>query len=448
MNMNHIYDVVGIGFGPSNLALAALFDENRDSRLSAIFLEQKSSFSWHENMLIPGAEMQISFLKDIATFRNPSSPFTFLNYLHSVGRLSLFANLGTFYPSRIEFNQYLTWVAEKLTQYVNYNCRVMDIHVYGKSPHIFLKVIYEKTDDKGRASTSYLLTRNIVVAAGGAPNIPPTITRQVDNERIWHTSQYLQKIEKYKSQAEHPYHFGVIGGGQSAAEVMHDLYQAFPNATINCVHSNFALKAADDSEFINEIFLPENIDLFYDASHSIRKTLLESHQDTNYAVVDTELIQKLYRIKYEELVTKKKRLYFHRLFTMESAHETYNHVEVNINNCVTTSIESLQVDALILATGYTYFNPPPVLRSLSNYIITDKLGLPKVTRHHQLLTLSNVKAGIYLQGYHESTHGLTDTLLSANSVRAQGIFDQILSGSRQHIKYFKIKHSNRLVRSL
>lgn len=66
-HIHPIYDVVGIGFGPSNLALAALFDENRDHHLSAIFLEKKSSFSWHENMLIPGTEMQISFLKDIAT---------------------------------------------------------------------------------------------------------------------------------------------------------------------------------------------------------------------------------------------------------------------------------------------------------------------------------------------------------------------------------------------
>jgi len=60
-----------------------------------------------------------------------------------------------------------------------------------------------------------------------------------------------------------------------------------------------------------------------------------------------------------------------------------------------------------------------------------------VTRHHQLLTLSNLKAGIYLQGYHESTHGITDTLLSASSVRAQGIFEQILSASKQQINMSK-----------
>lgn len=438
MNMNHIYDVVGIGFGPSNLAFAALFDENRDSHLSAIFLEKKSSFSWHENMLIPGTEMQISFLKDIATFRTPSSPYTFINYLHSVGRLSLFANLRTFYPSRIEFNQYFTWVAEKLDQYVNYNCTVTDIHVYGKSPHNILKVIYEKIDANGHRSTFYLLTKNIVVATGGFPYMPSGITRQVDNQRIWHTSEYLQKIEKYKSQPNHPYHFCVVGGGQSAAEVTYDLHQFFPNAIINCVHNNFGLKASDDSEFINEIFLPENVDLFYDTPDPIRKKLLEAHQDTNYAVVDTELIQKLYRIKYEESVTGKKRLYFNRLSVMESANETDNHVEVNIKNTICSAyIEPLQVDALILATGYTYLNPPPILQALSNYFITKELGLPSVTRHHQLLTLSNLKAGIYLQGYHESTHGITDTLLSASSVRAQGIFEQILSASKQQINMSK-----------
>ena len=176
------------------------------------------------------------------------------------------------------------------------------------------------------------------------------------------------------------------------------------------------------------------MDLFYDSSGPIRKKLLEAHQDTNYAVVDTNLIKKLYRIKYDESVTGQKRLCFNRLSTMANANETNNYVEVNIKKTVYPAcIESLQVDALILATGYIYLNPPPVLQSLSQYFITNALGLPSVTRHHQLITSSHLKAGIYLQGYHENTHGITDTLLSASSMRAQGIFEQIIMAAKKQV---------------
>ena len=47
-------------------------------------------------MKLDGATMQVSFLKDLVTLRNPRSAFTFVNYLHSVGRLDEFINLGSF----------------------------------------------------------------------------------------------------------------------------------------------------------------------------------------------------------------------------------------------------------------------------------------------------------------------------------------------------------------
>ena len=62
-------------------------------------------------MLLEQAHMQVSFLKDLATLRNPTSRFTFINYLHEKGRLQDFINLKTFFPSRHEFNDYLAWAA-------------------------------------------------------------------------------------------------------------------------------------------------------------------------------------------------------------------------------------------------------------------------------------------------------------------------------------------------
>ena len=101
------YDVVGIGFGPSNLALAiALRDTTREawSKCRFHFIEKQPRFVWHGGMLLAGADMQISFLKDLVSLRDPTSPLTFVNYLHTKGRLEAFINCRTFYPSRTEFN--------------------------------------------------------------------------------------------------------------------------------------------------------------------------------------------------------------------------------------------------------------------------------------------------------------------------------------------------------
>lgn len=52
-----------------------------------------------------------SWLKDLATLRNPQSPMTFLNYLHFEGRLISFINNVSPIPSRKEFSDYLVWAA-------------------------------------------------------------------------------------------------------------------------------------------------------------------------------------------------------------------------------------------------------------------------------------------------------------------------------------------------
>lgn len=77
----HIYDFIGIGFGPANLSVAvALSEKDRlHDNAKVMFIESKPDFIWHGGMLIPEAEMQISFFKDLVTLRDPTSPFTFIN---------------------------------------------------------------------------------------------------------------------------------------------------------------------------------------------------------------------------------------------------------------------------------------------------------------------------------------------------------------------------------
>ncbi|CAM5522064.1 lysine N(6)-hydroxylase/L-ornithine N(5)-oxygenase family protein [Streptomyces tanashiensis] len=111
-----VYDVVGVGFGPANLALAIAVEEYNEQaapgeELTAVFLEKQPNFGWHRGMLLPDATMQVSFLKDLATMRNPLSRFGFVPYLHDRGRLVDFINHKMLFPTREEFHDYLQWAA-------------------------------------------------------------------------------------------------------------------------------------------------------------------------------------------------------------------------------------------------------------------------------------------------------------------------------------------------
>ncbi|MDP3282446.1 MAG: SidA/IucD/PvdA family monooxygenase, partial [Nitrosomonas sp.] len=124
-----IYDLIGIGFGPSNIALAIALEEKKQNGypVESFYIEKQPSFAWHANMMLDNVHMQVSFLKDLATMRNPSSRYTFINYLHEKNRLQDFINLKTFFPSRHEFNDYLAWAAAHFDHCCTYGEEVIEV---------------------------------------------------------------------------------------------------------------------------------------------------------------------------------------------------------------------------------------------------------------------------------------------------------------------------------
>ena len=106
-----VYDIVGIGFGPSNLALAIGLEES-DSPLSFRFLDAKKRPDWQDEMLLSGSDIQNNPLRDLVTPRNPRSRYGFVNYLKETGRLFDYLNLPLTYPLRREYAEYIKWVAD------------------------------------------------------------------------------------------------------------------------------------------------------------------------------------------------------------------------------------------------------------------------------------------------------------------------------------------------
>jgi L-ornithine N5-oxygenase len=422
---NGIYDLVGIGFGPSNLALAAAINECEKSQsLRALFLEQKPAFAWHPNMLLPNTVMQISFLKDLVTQRNPKSEFSFISYLKASGRLNDFINLKTFYPSRIEFNNYMAWVADNLKSYVRYDTVVTSVATEGEAPHQFVRITYENSST---GEVNYALAKNIVVAVGGKPNMPVSLQLKSDGSAVWHSSQYLQKIADLRGRVHPGHRFVVIGRGQSAAEIVSDLHGKFEDATVTNLFRGYSMKPSDSSEFVNTVFDPAFVDEISFASPEIRKKIIADHHDSNYSVVDAPLLSKLYEIQYRERITGDVRLYFKNFSSVHRITEADHAVQIFSEDNRTGAISVIVADTVILATGYAYPNPPKVLTGIAEHLIYDEdHRRPLVDRNYKALTKASSRFCIYLQGCNEPTHGLGDTLLSNLSIRAAEILADIL----------------------
>lgn len=252
------YDLICVGFGPASLAIAiALHDRGLYPSCRVLFLERQSSFAWHAGMLLPGSRMQISFIKDLASLRNPRSYFTFLNYLHQNNRLIHFTNLGTFLPLREEYNDYLTWCASHFTDRVRYGETVTAVNPVQSNSHNPISMFQvQSTDCDGITHTR--TARHIVLAVGGKPNIPAAFP--TNDKRIIHSSAYASTVASLLSDKNASYKIAVVGAGQSAAEIFTDLTSRYPNCHASLIIRGQALKPSDDSPLyaiLNEAKSPE-----------------------------------------------------------------------------------------------------------------------------------------------------------------------------------------------
>ncbi|GGM49170.1 lysine/ornithine N-monooxygenase [Longimycelium tulufanense] len=423
-----VYDVVGIGFGPSNLALAVALEEHNaqvGSRqaLRGLFAEKQRRFGWHRGMLIDDATMQVSFLKDLVTMRNPTSPFSFLAYLRHHGRLADFINHKTLYPSRVEFHDYLEWVATSFDPMVEYGCEVVDIRPVERDGDIVLFDVESRPVDDPDA-VLVRRTRNIVLARGLQPHLPPGVT---PGNRVWHNEELLHRLQSLPDAP--PRSFLVVGAGQSAAETVEYLHRRFPDSTVYAVFSRFGYAPADDSAFVNRIFDPEAVDQFFDAPDDVKQMIMSHHRNTNYSVVDLELIDELYRRVYQEKVRGEQRLTVLNLSQIVDLQVNGSAVRATVEFLPRGELSVIDADYVIYATGYRPAGLD-VLGTMAGYCRTDDHGRVRVSRDYRVETTGSVRAGIYLQGPTEHTHGISSTLLSNTAVRV-GELVQSLAASAE-----------------
>lgn len=258
------YDILCVGFGPASLAIAVALHDAAEaeatekltksehekqkpySQLKVAFLEKQNDFAWHAGMLLPGAKMQISFIKDLATLRNPRSRFTFLNYLHEKGRLVQFTNLSTFLPQRLEYEDYMRWCARKFEHLVSYGEEVVEVspgNDIDASQHR-IKCFEVVSKNLKSNSTVRRWAKNVIIAVGGIPHIPKMFPQ--NHSRIIHSSQFANVIPNLLSKRK-PHRIAVVGAGQSAAEIFDHLMSEYPYSSTKLLIRGSALRPSDDS---------------------------------------------------------------------------------------------------------------------------------------------------------------------------------------------------------
>jgi L-ornithine N5-oxygenase len=443
VNPGEVHDLICIGFGPGSLAIAialqdALEEASEESfKPKVCFLEKQPEFRWHAGMMLPDAKMQISFLKDMAMQRNPRSYFTFLNYLKVKERLVQFTNLGTFLPTRLEFADYMKWCSSHFEEVVQYGSEVIKIDPVRSNENAIKYDLLSVQSRQGgpNGSTITRLTRNIIIAVGGRPHIPASLPHS--NPRVIHSSTYASQIDSLLKIRDKPYHVSVLGSGQSAAEVFHDLHSRFPHARTSLIFRDSALRPSDDSPFVNEIFDSDRISPFFDQSATIRDAANTSNKSTNYSVVRPELLETIYHDLYQQRIlepdaSKRKA----RILPLSEVVEVVDLPQSKRINVVlkhaggtTPSRTTLNLDLLIYATGY--------MRDTHNTLLADcqvlnasRSGEWAVRRDYSVELDGGFadEIGIYLQGCNERTHGLSDSLISVLATRGGEMVERIFGG--------------------
>jgi len=385
---------------------------------------------WQRGMMLPWTQSQVSFLKDLVTLRNPLSRFSFVNYLHSVGRLDDFINMGSFLPFRLEISDYLQWVAKSLAlvrvEYSRDCTRIEPVSANGSGS----STGGSSTGDSstGGLSTGWLArmadgstieARNLVIGAGRDAHVPAAFAG-LPRERVIHSTEYSRRIADIDPRE--PHRVVVVGAAESAAEMLWETYQRFPRAQCTMIIRSAGLDYYQTSKFTNELYFPSYTEKFFSAPEQTREQVLRAMRLTNYAGVTPDMLDTLFRQVYLERLTGEQRLAMVTMVDVEAAEMVDGEIVLTLNDKMRGGRDELRCDLVLLGTGFEG-RAPSMIRDLADAC---GIGDVRVSRNYRMITPPDITAGCYLQGTNEATHGIADSLISVLAVRAGEIVADLL----------------------
>jgi lysine N6-hydroxylase len=395
-------DLLGVGIGPFNLSLAALLSPV--SEINSKFFDGRQSFVWHVGQLLPDAEIQVTYLKDLVTLVDPTNPYSFLAYLRTHRRLYRFINANFSHVLRREFNLYLDWVSQSLSNLI-FDEKVLDVK-------------FKKSQFVMQTSKRVIRGKHLALGNGLAANIPQP-AKSFLGDNVYHCKDFLLRGGNWQGKR-----VTVIGGGQSGAETVNALIADSANlpAAITWISSRPHFAPMDESVFANEIFTPNYSHYFYNLSAE-KKAQLVKQQTLASDGISQSLLQVIYQRLYalEFFEQKKPFVQFvpnHKLVEMNSLDGAFR-LTLKEQNTVRT----VDADIVVLATGFAW-QFPDYLSSLRDRIDLDN-GQFQVNEDFSIQWDGPEQNRIYVQNAARHSHGVADPNLSLMAWRSATIINSL-----------------------
>jgi lysine N6-hydroxylase len=312
-------------------------------------------------------------------------------------------------PSRHEFNDYLSWVAQALP----------NIHWQEEG----LKLDFDGDIFHLETSKNRYQAHHIAIGTGLCQNIPCWAKPFLNPKNCFHSAQFttLAKTCEGKKVA-------VIGGGQSGAEIILQLLQEKGPMPAQIAwlteRSNFLPLAA--SPFVNEYFTPAYVHHFYHLPEARKKQILKEQELAGSGISPETLLalaQCLYERQFHDgCLPMVKLLPYRRIFDMEAVG---NGFQLNFRNLDHESDESMLCNMVILATGYRY-KMPAFLKPIASLLEHNMEGLPVLQESFAAKWQGSEKNQIYFLNAGYCSHGIAEPQLSLMAWRSAAIINHLL----------------------
>lgn len=411
-----VYDLIGLGAGPFHLSLAAL--AKKVDNLSHLFLEKKSEFSWHPELMFEDAQMQTSCLKDLVTAADPTSPYSFLNYLVQNGLYYSFLNTGRLVITRKEFEVYCKWASEQLNDSLSFNQEVQSIEF---DSHFIIKT-HKDT----------FLSHNISIATGHSPRYPKFVNKAQLSKTFFHAKAGgLNELElKDKKVA-------IIGGGQTGLEIFTYALEGKWGRpqSVRLVSKRSNLSPLDESNFTNEYFTPHYVNAFYDIDAQKKAQLVHEQKYASDGNTPSHL-QELYRTLY--LNTLHARGPAFDILPMRECvdvQKTESGHKVFLLNQFLNEHEVINADVVILATGLEQ-RIPPFLEPILSRIKKDECQRLKIKKNFSLDWDGPQNNKIYALNFSRHEHGISEPQTSLMAWKSAIILNDLTNSN-----YYQVQNS-------
>lgn len=412
MNINptqQTYDFIAIGIGPFNLGLACLTEPVK--ALNGLFLDQNDGFDWHTGMMLESAHLQTPFMADLVTLADPTSPYSFLNYLKQQGKLYSFYIRENFFMMRKEFNQYCQWACEQLTS-LQFSTRVELVTWDAAQECYLVQARSTKSGDK-----QIYRAKRLVLGTGPSPWVPACARDAGSN--VYHSSAYLPN----KEQVQNSKSITVVGSGQSAAEIYYDLLSDIDKYDYQLTWVTRAPRfyPLEYSKLTLEMTSPEYIDYFHDLPMS-KRDQLNREQKGLYKGINASLINDIYDLMYTKRLDGplKVDMYTHSELTALTRNRS-GQLEMSLLHHEQQQEYHHKTESVILATGYSY-QPPQFIEGIYNRIQWDDAGRYAVNRNYSI----DAHNQIFVQNAELHTHGFVTPDLGMACYRNSSIIREML----------------------